>query len=299
MTSGISASAQRFLLDIKRLQDRGDRAQGQISSNKRVETASDDPVNLGTLMSLKSQLAKSVQARSNLGRFQSEVDMAETSLRQAVSLLDTAVTLASQGASTDSTADRSVLANQVRGLMTQMVSIANTNVEGRYIFSGGSDQKAAYAVNLSSTNGVDQTAQFIPGRQVQDALGNSLSTGLTADTIFNASGSDGVFKALNDLRLALEQDSATDTQAAAAALDTASTYLNQQLAHYGDLQNQITTATNSAAKLELSWKTAISGIEDTDLAAAALEVTENKTAREAAYSAESGRPRTSLFDYLK
>lgn len=299
MTSGISANAQRFLLDIKRLQERGDRAQGQISSGKRLSTASDDPAAVGTALSIKSQLAKSVQTRANLARYQSEVDTAETSLRQAVSLLDTAATLGSQGASDGGTTDRSILATQVRSLMTQMVSIANTNVEGRYIFSGGLDTKAAYTVNWSSTNGVDATAQFIPGRLVQDATGTALPAGLTADTIFNGSGTDSVFKALNDLRLALESDSASGTQTAMDSLNTASTYLNRQLAHYGNLQNQITSAANSAASLETSWKAALSGVEDTDMAQAALEVTQNRTAREAAYSAESNRPHTSLFDYLK
>ncbi|MGJ5817938.1 flagellin [Paludibaculum fermentans] len=299
MTSGINANGQRFLLDMKRMQQRGDRAQAQISSTKRLVTASDDPVQLGTMLELKAQLAKSVQGRANLGRFQSEVDTAETSLQQAITYLDKAVTLGSQGASSAAPVDRAALALQVKGLLSQMVGVANTRVEGRYIFSGGMDQKAAYSVNLSSPNGVDATSQFIPGRVVQDPAGNALPTGLTADTVFNASGSDGVFKALNDLRLALESDSATDTQAATVALSSASTYLNQQLAHYGNLQTQIASATAAANKSELAWKTALSGIEDTDMASAAVEVTQNKTAREAAYAAESSRPRTSLFDYLK
>lgn len=299
MTSGINANGQRFLLDMKRMQQRGDRAQQQISSTKRLVTASDDPVQLGTMLSLKSQLAKSAQGRANLGQFQTEVDTAETSLQQAVKLLDKAVTLGAQGSSSAAPVDRAALAVQVKGLLTQMVGIANTNVDGRYIFAGGMDQKAPYAVNLSSTNGVDATAQFIPGRVVQDPAGNPLPTGLTADTVFNASGSNGVFKALNDLRLALEQDDPTATQAATAALDTASAYLNQQLAHYGNLQSQIADATAAANKAELTWKNALSGIEDTDMAAAAVEVTQNKTAREAAYAAESSRPRTSLFDFLK
>lgn len=299
MTSGISANAQRFLLDMNRLQQRGDRAQAQLSSGKRLVTASDDPAQVSTLLSIKSQLAKSVQTRANLGRFQSEVDTAETSLRQAVSLMDKAAQLGAQGATDVGTVDRAALATQVRGLLTQMVSIANTSIEGRYVFSGGNDQSPAYTVNLSSTNGVDPTVAFTPGRQVLDGNGTPLPAGLTADTIFNASGTDGVFKALNDLRLALESDSATDTQTAMDSLDKASTYLNQQLAHYGDLQTQITTAVNTAYTMETTWKTALSRVEDADAAEAALAVTENKTAREAAYSAESGRPRTSLFDYIK
>ncbi len=84
-------------------------------------------------MGLVSSLAANQSWQTNLSRVQAEANAADSALSSAISLVESARTLALQGAGTLS-ADRQTLASQVRGIQEQIVSLANTTTEGRYIF---------------------------------------------------------------------------------------------------------------------------------------------------------------------
>lgn len=304
MQTGFDVRAQRFLLAVNRLRAQGDLANRQISSNRRVNDASDSPEDVGVILQLQSKLSSSAQARQNLNSFLSEVNTAETGLSQAVSLMEKARTIAVQGANDPPTADRKTLAAQVQGLMDQMVGIAQTNVEGRYVFGGGRDTQIPYTQDASQTNGVKQTAAFLPARQVQDAQGNLLPAGLDAGEIFDASDSNGalpenVFANLTKLKKALEANDAAGVQGSIDGLRTSSTHLNSKLSHYGILQTRTQDALDAASKFELDWQKSLSDVRDTDVPAAIISMKLSETGLEATLGAEASRPRTSLFDYLK
>lgn len=304
MLTGIDPRSQGFLLAVKRLNAQGDTANRQISSGRRVNDASDSPEDIGVILHLQSRLSASAQARRNLSGFQSEVNSAETALSQSVNLMEQARTIALQGANDPATVDRATLAKQVQALMDQMVGIAQTNVEGRYVFGGGRDTQVPYTQDANQANGVVQTAAFLPARQVQDAQGNLLPAGLDAGAIFDASDANGalpenVFANLTKLRQALEADDATAVQNSIDGLRASSTHLNSQLAHYGILQSRVQDALSAATKFELDWQKSLVDVRDTDVPAAIISLKQAETGLDATLGAESSRPRTSLFDYLR
>lgn len=305
MTSRISSQSDQFLLAVNRLQAHAEKVQASISSGVWVTSASDAPTAVGSILGLQNKLAHSVQARSNLAQYHAEVDEAELSLSKAIELIDKAKTIASTGGSDLPGVDRPALASEVEDLLKQMVALAGTNSDGRFIFSGGSDQQAPYVLDLQQPNGVLRQVTISPARQVEDASGVTLPAPLTADGIFDATDSQGaatssnVFAALNQLRVALAKDDSAGVRAAADGLTASAAHLNENLAYYGNLQNRLEDASTLAAKFELNWKQALSGLRDTDVAAAAVDLTQTRTHLSATYSAEAQRPATSLFDYLK
>lgn len=100
MLNGFDPSAPRFLADLDRIQERSMRAERQISSGLRVESASDDPGQVIEILRLKSRLNNNSQLQTNLTRVQSQVNAGEAAMRQSVSLLERARTLAAENAST-------------------------------------------------------------------------------------------------------------------------------------------------------------------------------------------------------
>jgi len=84
-----------------------------------------------------------------------------------------------------------------------------------------------------------------------------------------------------------------------ANVRTAAKFLNNQLAFYGGVQNQVNEATDCAAKQVTRLKAQISGVEDTDITAAIVDMNQARQLQETALTAESRRPRTTLFDYLR
>ncbi len=225
--------------------------------------------------------------------------------------MDRAQTLATQGADTSLDAtDRASIADQVQSLLQQMVALSNTSVQGRHIFSGDQGQSLAYQLNTGVDtigNGVTQVSTSAATRQVEDPAGGAFSVSETAQQVFdtrNADGScaaDNVFAALNALQLALRNATGADTSgivAAAANLTQASVRLNSAQAFYGGVENRIQNAQTFASNRDTQLRTQISGIEDADVASAALELTQANTQLSAAFQAQARMPTKTLFDYL-
>lgn len=305
MISNLSPQSQQFLADVASVQQRIAVANQQVSSGLKVQVASDGPDVVGELLQLRANLQKNSQLTNNLGLAKTDANVADGSLSSAIQLMDTALSLAAQGAtSTTDASGRQALAGQVQAILEQMVSYSNTQSGGRYIFGGDADTSPAYQLDLSSANGVDQLTTAAATRQTENPAGGSFALSETAQQIFddrNPDGSfasDNVFAALNNLRVALLNNDANGVTAATTSLKAASDHLNVCLAFYGTVENRIQDAATFAANYNIQLQTQIGQLEDADVAAASLELSQGTTQLQAAFAAEARIPRTTLFDFL-
>jgi len=273
-----------------------------------VNKASDAPQQIGDIFQTRADLANATQAEKNLNLVKAQADAADSALQSAIQLLDTASTLGLQGGGDPATANASqqaTLANQVQGLISQMVAISRTTVDGVYIFSGDQGGKPAYQVDPSSPNGVDRliTTQAATA-EAADATGITFQVAKTAQDLFDKrDASDNftpqnVFAALQNLQTALQAGNTTTIAQAVDGIHTASAYLNQQLGFYGAAQNRIDSAITLAQKFQVQDQAQLSNLQDADVPSAALQLTQATTALNAAMSAQAKRPTTSLFDFL-
>ncbi len=305
MISNLNASSQLFLDGVDQIQQRISKANQQISSGLRITVASDAPDQIGDLLQLRANNQQNTQIQSNLGLELTNAQTADGSIGSAIQLMDSAVQIAATGVNSTQTATtRATLAQQVQGLMTQMVNISQTQVQGRYIFSGDDDQNPSYQLDLSAPNGVDQLTTAGSTRQVQNPEGGTFQASLTAQQIFDDQNSDGtsapdnVFNALNSLRTALLNNDQTGISTSQSLLQQASTHLNNSQAFYGNVENQIQSATSFAGTYSTQLTAQISSIEDADVTAAATELSQASTQLQAAFEAQAKVPTTSLFSFL-
>jgi flagellar hook-associated protein 3 FlgL len=300
MIQRVDAQTERFLRDLEAIKERLARAQREVASGKRLNEASDEPDQVSRLLALRSELAAAGQARANLGRIKAEVDAAEQTLSAAVTRLERAAVLGSQAASsTASSSQRAVIALEVEALLEQMVNLARTTVEGRYIFSGDADATAPYALDWSQTPPVSSYQGAAATRETVMPGGGRFRVSRTAAEIFDhPDPGRNVFQALVNLRAALLANDEAGIKTAVGQVRTASLHLNDQLAFYGTVQNQVAAALEAANKEELRVKSQIAAIEDADLTEAILAMNQARFQQEAALSSKARLPRTSLFDYL-
>ena len=142
MISSLSASAQSFIVGLDQIQAREQQAQQELTTGLKVNVVSDAPDQISGLLQTRADLAQTQQIDANLGRVTTEVNTGETALQSAVSLVENAQSLGTQGASDLASSDtQQNVANQLGSILQQLVAAANTSVEGRYIFSGDSDQQ--------------------------------------------------------------------------------------------------------------------------------------------------------------
>ena len=301
MLQFLDAANSRFLADVQRTQQRQTTAEAQISSGLKVRVASDDPDHIDVLLSTRAELLNAQQIKSNLDSYKTEVDTAETTLQGAVKSLERIRTLGAQGLSDASASNqRPTIAKEVEAVFNQLVSASRASVQGRYLFSGDTDQVVPYSVDLTQANGVAPYAGSpASGRLAENQNGVRFPIAKTADVIFDSQGSgESVFAAANGLRVALAANDTAAIQKSLNDVETASGYLNNQLAFYGSSQSQIATAIDDSGRLQLSLKQQISEIQDADLPSAILELNQSKLALDAAFQSHAALPRKSLFEYL-
>src|ERR1700733_15118332 len=159
--------ADWFLNGLANLQSQELQTQQQLSSGYAVTTAADDPAATQDLVDLGSSLAAAQSYQSNLGNVQAEASAADTAIGSAITLIQSAQSLGEQGAnSTASASQQQNLATQIQSIQQQLVSLANTQVGGRYIFGGDQDQTAPYQYDASAAEGVDALTTPSSARQI-------------------------------------------------------------------------------------------------------------------------------------
>ena len=139
--------AQQFLNNLGQINQQMQQAETQLSTGLSVNQASDAPDEISPILQARSDLSTTTQINTDLGQTSTEVNSGEQAMESAVQLFDQIQTLGAEGDTSTATASsNSDLAQQVNSVLQQMVGLANTQVSGRYIFAGDTDQQQPYTV---------------------------------------------------------------------------------------------------------------------------------------------------------
>jgi flagellar hook-associated protein 3 FlgL len=305
MMPAVNGSSAQFLTDFDQIQSTMNTVQQQLSSGLAVAQASDDPSAVPSILNTLSEIAQNTQEQTNLNQVGTVLQAGDSSLQQAVTLVQQAITLATQtGDTEDNATQNATMATQVQSIQQQLVNLANTSVNGRYIFSGDSDQQAAYAVDSTQPNGVQQLTSGSSTMVITDANGNTLWKPMTAQQIFDPQNTDGtaatgnVFAAVNTLLTALQNNQTSAATASVDSLTAADDYLNQQLGLIGIAETRVTDATNAASQSVTTEQQNLGNLRDADTASDAVELTQLNTQEQAALSARATMSQYNLFDFL-
>jgi flagellar hook-associated protein 3 FlgL len=305
MLAGLDAFNATFLLDLNNTQNQITQTNEQISSGYRVNVASDDPTDIATILGYQNQANQITQVQTNLGLANTQATAADTALAAANTLLNELTSLAAQGASSTSTAaTNAALGQQVQGIAQQLVNLANTRVQGQYIFGGDDPSTQPYAFNWSVSGGATQTNTATNTDTIQDINGQTTVPRMTAQQIFDAQNANGtlaagnIFQAVYALGTALQNNDLSAIQAATQSIAAASTQLQQATTFYGNVEDWIQNATSTASSALTNVQGEVSSLRDTDLASAATQLTTEQTALQAAISAHGSLDVKSLFDYM-
>jgi len=300
MIPNLNPAYQQFVDNLNQIGDALTAAQEQVSSGLKITQVSDAPDSISLLLEAHANLAFTQQTITNLGLVTTEVNTGEQALENAVSLFDQVQTLAAQGANTTQTAaGNATLAQQVNSLLQEMVGLANTQNDNRYIFAGDQDQQIPYTYNPNQNPPVSAYGGSASTRQIADATGSTFPVALTAQQIFDSSNpADNVFTSMENLSAALASNNITAIQTAVNGLPQVAQYLNTQLAFYGNVQDRLTTATTDAQNLQAQQQTEVANLQDADLTTAIMDLTQAQTQQEAALESEAQIPRTTLFNFL-
>lgn len=230
--------------------------QTQMSSGRRINKPSDDPVGVQRDLTYRTELAKIEQYTGNIEQGQAWMRSYDTILADLKDMMSSAKEIAiamSNGVYDDVT--RAGSAAEVESIFDRLMQLSNSELEGRYIFSGhrtntralqssamgvvyrGDEGNIDYQIEPNSRIQVNLTGSqtFLkPLRPLGD--GADLDMGVTGDTLLadlhNGNGIDqavGTFT-VSDLNLGI---TSTVDISAAVTVDDVITAINNQLAADG------------------------------------------------------------------
>ena len=183
-------------------------SQEQAMSGSRVSRASDDPVAVTRARNAHTERRQSEDYVRATDYATSFLDRADVVIGEVNGILQMAREAAIQGMNdTLSAEDRLSLSHEIAAMADQVVTLANTKVNGRYIFSGYADDTPAI-----DATGAYQGTSDVPEMEIGPGL--RVSIGVAGDQIF--SGGADVINVVEELRLALANN---DTDAMGDALD--------------------------------------------------------------------------------
>jgi flagellar hook-associated protein 3 FlgL len=186
--------SDRTLADLSAIKRQMDQTREQLSSGRRILRASDDPA--GTAKALTLQAAKDRNERytSNISSAVDEMNVTDGRLQNASSTLRQVRDLALQAGNGGlSQASLSTLAEQVRNLRQELLSVANATYGGTPVFSGTAAPAEAF---VGTPPYVYQGDSGVRERAISEGV--FLATNLSGDDVFG-SGASSVFAALDTI----------------------------------------------------------------------------------------------------
>lgn len=122
---------------LQRLLEEQQHTNAQISTGRKYQQISDNPVEIGTLMGLNVESSQVTQYKTNLDTATSWLSATETTLTNINTLVSSTASVAEQMATgTYTAAQRAAAAQQVQQYMEEFMQMGNTRYNGKYILSG-------------------------------------------------------------------------------------------------------------------------------------------------------------------
>jgi flagellar hook-associated protein 3 FlgL len=286
-----------ILADLQQSQAAVNIALQEVSTGKRVSQPSDDPGASAAMVQNGIDTANLDQYTQNITSLQTTVQAASSALSSVVSSLTQAVSLGTEGANgTNSASNLQALAGQVQGILSSVVSQANTYVNGTYLFGGTVTATTPYVADPSSSTGYTYNGNNSANSV---AIGDHLSiqVSLPGSQVFSSASND-VIGALSGLVTALQSGNTSSISTATAAVTSAVNYVGQQQAFYSNAESQLNAQESALQQDQVTLTTQATNLVGMDMATAATNLSQAETDNSAALAAAAKVLPVTLLNYL-
>jgi len=289
---------RRLLTDLNASTQKLAKYQRQISSGRRIERPSDDPLATHTAMRLRGELMGLSNDQRSISDAKGWLDTTEAALGQITDIAQRARELALKGSNdVMSQSYRNKIADESDQLIESANSAANASYGGRFVLSGTRTDVQPYVAGAVDTWAGDTGGTIY--RQV--GPGVSIAVNVRGEDVLGSGGTDG--KLLSTLRsLANNLRTGNMTNLRGSDIGALSTNLEQITSARG-ITGALTTRIESASARLAQVAEATTGLlsesEDTDIAAALIQLNTQQTVYRAALQSGQSLIQPSLLDFLR
>lgn len=293
-------TSRQTLMDIQRLKERSAGLQEQISSGRRIQRLSDDPTASALVVDFKNSVQRNEQFIRLIQSSRNMLQTAESTLGNLDNSIVRLLELGQQGlSSTTGASGRANISAEVDGIRTNIITYANTQADGKYIFAGTRTTVVPFSGPAAGPITYAGDANSIT---VDVSVGGSVTTNLPGDRVFFGTGGQGsatdIFQAVTDMRDALTTNNVAQLQTAYNNLKAIQTHMNDMVTELGGRQSSLDDLEANLGRFNDSLKAIQGTYEDLSYPEAIAEYNRVGTAQEAALATLARAGRQNLFDYL-
>ena len=271
--------------------------QRQVSTGRRINTASDDPSASASAINERSQMAQVEQYTRAANSMAARLNVTDTVMSNIISKLTSAqsTAMSAQGSGKTQNELESV-AQKLEGLRSSLLTDFNSTFHGTYIFAGAAATTKPFVEGVGGTVGpyAGSTSEVA----VDVGQDRVVTVGFDGDEIARGADADDVFAVLEDLIAAVRAGDATGMETGATGIMRAFDRASAAQTRIGVALNAIESEHSRLQEMKLAATKRLSDLEDADMVAAISSMRRAEAAYEAALGAVGSANRVSLMDYL-
>ncbi len=287
--------------------------QMQMASGQKVNSASDNPSAVPSIMNADLNLSKINLYESNITYLNGEIEVTESTLGQVTEYIQRLKTLTLEAANATTGTDQlKMLNDEIKQIKEQIVSLANTSYQGSYIFSGNKTGTLPFSINEDESityNGTSVNEDY--QRKYTIADGVNVAINVAGDDVFGYSNlkeagppavyeGKGLLNTVNHLTFLLDSDE-PDYDAIRSKLDTLEEAQNKVLAartELGGAQSRLNMTAEQHETNKISYKTIQANLKEVDITQIVTELSTQQVSLQASLYVGSQVSQISLLDYL-
>jgi flagellar hook-associated protein 3 FlgL len=259
ITQGMMSN--QLIRNLNQNMSRLDNLQNQLSTGRKINKPSDDPVGISYSMRYRSELSANDQYQKNVDTAVSWLNNTDTTLTQVGDVLQRVRELSVQAANgTNPDMALNAIKEEVIQLHTQLKDIGNTDFNGKYIFNGEMTDVPPY--ELATITDTDYGVS-----QFEIGVGVKMGINVTGNQVFgDASAADNAFKVLGDIITALDNGDSTQISSLIAGIDSRIDTVLRERSNVGAKTNRLELAGERLRDININLQSLQSKTEDADMA---------------------------------
>jgi len=261
------------------------------STGVEVAKASDNPSAVGSIISCRSDLVKGERYVENCKHVQDNLSTSEIYINSVEELMTRAKEIAVSGANDSlSDSDRATLADEVSQLQGQLLDLANTQVDGKYLFAGYNNQTLPFSGSPVVYNGTDDH------QMIEINPGSTVAKNITGEELFM--GPVNLFSTLDNLKTALTGGDSATLSDQLTPLEDAADQVRTQQSSLGNISARMDDMVSMHENALVQVEATLSSSQDADLTDVLSEIAKMELSLEATMQVTARVSKLSLMNYL-
>ena len=261
------------------------KTQEKIATGKRINRPSDDPIGMTQILGYRKTVSSMSQYTENITDAKLHINTIETILDTVSDFLTDAKRIASD----PDPQMRSSFAVEVGTIRDQVLQLANSQINGNYLFAG----------DLTDTAPFDSAGVYAGDNGTKDVvIGDNLQINLEADGSQIFQGVSDVFDVLTTLQTALLANDSVTMENQITPLSDAIQQINDVRAQNAVQYQRMEATENHYTYFKSNVQDLLSRTEEIDMASAAMDLQIQQTAYQATLASSAKIIQPTLVDFL-